>query len=251
MRTLDIGGDKNLPYFKIQEENPFLGWRGIRVTLDHPEVFLVQLRAMLRASEGLNNLRIMLPMISGTLEVQESLRLIHQAYAELIDEGLNIQLPPVGVMIEVPSAVYQAQVLASMVDFLSVGSNDLTQYLLAVDRNNTRVAPIYDALHPAILQALMQVVEGAHREGKQVSICGELAADPAAVILLVAMGFDALSVNAVSLLRVKWIIRCLTLKKARELLKDVLTMQHSSLIRLHLEQALEEHGLGGLIRAGK
>ena len=200
MRSLDIGGDKALSYFPIKEENPFLGWRGIRVTLDHPEIFLVQTRAMLKASEGLNNLRILLPMISGTQELEEALHLIHRAWGEVRDEGTDVPLPPVGVMIEIPAAVYQVRELARQVDFLSVGSNDLTQYLLAVDRNNPRVADLYDFLHPAVLQALRLVVAGAHAEGKPVSICGEMAGDPACAVLLMAMGFDGLSMNATNLL---------------------------------------------------
>ena len=207
MRSLDIGGDKALSYFPIKEDNPFLGWRGIRVTLDHPEIFLVQTRAMLKASEGLNNLRILLPMISGIQELEEALHLIHRAWGEVRDEGTDVPLPPVGVMIEIPAAVYQVRELARQVDFLSVGSNDLTQYLLAVDRNNPRVADLYDFLHPAVLQALRLVVAGAHAEGKPVSICGEMAGDPACAVLLMAMGFDGLSMNATNLPKVKWLLR--------------------------------------------
>src|SRR3989338_5766923 len=207
MRSLDIGGDKALSYFPIKEDNPFLGWRGIRVTLDHPEIFLVQTRAMLKASEGLDNLRILLPMISGIAELEEALHLIHRAWGEVRDEGTDVPLPPVGVMIEIPAAVYQVRELARQVDFLSVGSNDLTQYLLAVDRNNPRVADLYDFLHPAVLQALCKVVEGAHAEGKPVSICGEMAGDPACAVLLIAMGFDGLSMNATNLPKVKWLLR--------------------------------------------
>src|SRR5690606_3751973 len=142
MRTLDIGGDKSLPYFPIKEENPFLGWRGIRVTLDHPEIFLLQIRAMLKASVGLNNLRILLPMISGTRELEESLHLIHRAMGEVRAEGRAVQGPPVRGMIEVPAAVYLTRELARQVDFISVGSNALAQSLLAVDRNNPRVADL-------------------------------------------------------------------------------------------------------------
>jgi phosphotransferase system enzyme I (PtsP) len=247
MRTLDIGGDKALSYFPIKEDNPFLGWRGIRVTLDHPEIFLVQARAMLKASEGLNNLRILLPMISGTQELEEALHLLHRAWGEVRDEGTDVPLPPIGLMIEIPAAVYQTRELACQVDFLSVGSNDLTQYLLAVDRNNPRVADLYDFLHPAVLQALQKVVEDAHAEGKPVSICGEMAGDPAAAVLLLAMGFDSLSMNATNLPKVKWLLRQITQSKAKELLSQVMTMDNPHLIYSTLHLALRNLGLGRVI----
>ncbi|KTC86945.1 phosphoenolpyruvate--protein phosphotransferase [Legionella brunensis] len=251
MRTLDIGGDKILPYFPVEEDNPYLGWRGIRVTLDHPEVFLMQVRAMMRASEELNNLRIMLPMVTTLSEVEEAAFLLEQAFKELLEEGCLIEKPRLGVMIEVPAAVYLARELARRVDFISVGSNDLTQYLLAVDRNNARVAGLYDAFHPAMLRTLMKVVEGGHAAGVEVSICGEMASDPLAVILLLAMGFDTLSMNSTSLPRVKWVIRNISLANARKVLADVLELEHPAEIRVYLQKALEEEGLGGLIRAGK
>ncbi len=251
MRTLDIGGDKILPYFPIAEDNPYLGWRGIRVTLDHPDVFLVQVRAMMRASEELNNLRIMLPMVTNLSEVEEATYLIEQAFEELLEEGCSIEKPKIGVMIEVPAAAYLAREIAKRVDFISVGSNDLTQYLLAVDRNNARVAGLYDALHPAMLRVLLKVVEGGHAAGVEVSICGEMASDPLAVILLIAMGFDTLSMNSSSLPRVKWVIRNFAIANARKILAEVLEYEHPAEIRFHLQKALEEEGLGGLIRAGK
>lgn len=251
MRTLDIGGDKVLPYFPVEEENPFLGWRGVRVTLDHPEIFLQQVRAMLKANEEIGNLSIMLPMISSVNEVELSMRLIHQAHQELQDEGLKTKMPKVGLMVEVPAAVYQSHKLAKRVDFLSVGSNDLIQYLLAVDRNNPRVAHLYDGLHPSVLQALQTVVKSAHKAGKKVSICGELASDPVAVLLLCGMGFDALSMNARGLPRVKYVIRNFTLEDTRVFLKEVLKMDDPKDIRNHMELVLQEAGLGGLIRAGK
>ncbi|MCL9682975.1 phosphoenolpyruvate--protein phosphotransferase [Legionella maioricensis] len=251
MRTLDIGGDKILPYFPIAEDNPYLGWRGIRVTLDHPDVFLVQVRAMMRASEELNNLRIMLPMVTNLSEVEEATYLIEQAFEELLEEGCAIEKPKIGVMIEVPAAAYLAREIAKRVDFISVGSNDLTQYLLAVDRNNARVAGLYDALHPAMLRVLLKVVEGGHAAGVEVSICGEMASDPLAVILLIAMGFDTLSMNSSSLPRVKWVIRNFAIANARKILAEVLEYEHPAEIRFHLQKALEEEGLGGLIRAGK
>lgn len=243
MRTLDVGGDKELPYFPIKEENPFLGWRGIRITLDHPEIFLVQVRAMLKASAGLDNLRIMLPMISNVTEVEEALHHIHQAYYEVREEGFDVIMPPVGVMVEVPAAVYQARELAQRVDFLSVGSNDLTQYLLAVDRNNSNVADLYHAFHPAVLKALRSVVNHAHLENKTVSICGELAGDPAGAILLMAMGYDELSMSASNILRVKAAIRSITMKRAKELLEEVLQIDSTDVIQTCLNQALAEIGL--------
>lgn len=251
MRILDIGGDKPLPYFSVDEENPFLGWRGIRVLLEHPEIFLTQVKAMLRASEGLHNLRIMLPLITDIAEVTESLEMIEFAYQEIKQEKRNVVRPEIGIMVEVPSAVYQAKELASQVDFLSVGSNDLIQYLLAVDRNNTHVADLYSAYHPAVLKALRQVASGAHDEGRLVSICGEMASDPGAVILLLAMGFDSFSVSAPLLPRVKWVIRRFSRIKARKLLTETLQMGSAYEIKSHLDRALEEQGLGGLIRAGR
>ncbi|KIU47090.1 MULTISPECIES: phosphoenolpyruvate--protein phosphotransferase [Pseudomonas] len=250
MRSLDIGGDKALSYFPIKEDNPFLGWRGIRVTLDHPEIFLVQTRAMLKASEGLNNLRILLPMISGIHELEEALHLIHRAWGEVRDEGTDVPMPPVGVMIEIPAAVYQTRELARMVDFLSVGSNDLTQYLLAVDRNNPRVADLYDYLHPAVLQALQHVVTAAHAEGKPVSICGEMAGDPAAAVLLMAMGFDSLSMNATNLPKVKWMLRQISMSKSRELLEQAMGIDNPQVIHSSLQLALKNLGLSRMINPG-
>jgi phosphotransferase system enzyme I (PtsP) len=251
LRTLDIGGDKALSYFPIVEENPFLGWRGIRVTLDHPEIFLVQLRAMMRASAGLNNLYLLLPMVSHVAEVDEAQRLIKRLYREMVDAGEPIEMPKVGIMIEVPSAVYQIDALARRVDFLSVGTNDLTQYLLAVDRNNSRVASLYDALHPSVLGALIQIMEGARRQQKPVSVCGEMAGDPVAALLLLGMGVNSLSSSVANLLRVKWVIRNFTVTQAREVLEQVMQLEDAKSIRRYVDQVLEKAGLGGLVRAGK
>ncbi|SFM23105.1 PTSINtr with GAF domain, PtsP [Ectothiorhodospira mobilis] len=248
LRTLDVGGDKSLPYFPVSEDNPFLGWRGIRITLDHPEIFLTQLRAMLRASQGLTNLNILFPMISSLAELKGALQLLQRARDELLDEHYVIPVPRVGVMVEVPSAVYLAETLARRVDFLSVGTNDLVQYLLAVDRNNARVADLYNALHPAVLHALVQTAEGAHRAGKQISVCGEMAADPASVILLLGMEIDALSVNVAALARVKWVVRSFSRARARHLLEQCLTMEEPAAIRALLDNALVQAGLGGLVR---
>lgn len=241
MRTLDVGGDKSLPYFPIEEDNPFLGWRGIRVTLDHPEIFLVQVRAMMKANAGLNNLRIMLPMICSVSEVDDALSLIHRAHKELIEElGFDLELPAIGVMVEVPAAVYQARQLAKRVEFLSVGSNDLTQYILAVDRNNPRVADLYQAFHPAVLQALQKVVDDGHAEGRGVGICGEFAGNTSAAILLMAMGYDVLSVNATALPKVKSVIRSISMARAKELLEAVMAMEHANQIQEFMDSALNE-----------
>jgi len=251
MRTLDIGGDKALSYFPITEENPFLGWRGIRVTLDHPEIFLVQMRAMLKASEGLDNLRIMLPMVSNVNEVEEALHLIYREYHEVRSEGYDVSMPQVGVMIEVPAAVYQVRELAERVDFLSVGSNDLTQYLLAVDRNNPRVASLYHSFHPAVLQALYRIAKDAKDMHVQVSICGELAGNPIGAVLLVAMGYDALSMNASNLLKVKSVIRGINLSWAKELLESVLQLDSPYIVQSTLTLALKEAGFGRYLRPSK
>ena len=218
MRTLDVGGDKSLPYFPIIEDNPFLGWRGIRITLDHPEIFLVQVRAMLRANAEHNNLEIMLPMIASVSEVDEAKRLINQAYfelnSELSSQGLpTLKRPRVGIMIEVPSVIFMLNDLADKVDFFSVGSNDLTQYLLSVDRNNARVSNIYSSYHPAVLRALNTIAEQAHHHLVPLSLCGELASEPAGALLLLAMGYDKLSMNPHNILKIKWVIRHVELKR--------------------------------------
>lgn len=251
MRTLDVGGDKALPYFSTTEDNPFLGWRGIRFTLDHPEIFLTQLRAMLRANAGLNNLQVLFPMVSQVHEVDEALGLLRRAHKALQEEGHDCPMPPVGAMIEAPAAVYQVPALARRVDYFSLGTNDLTQYLLAVDRNNARVANLYDSLHPAVLSAVRDVVQSAHEHGKPVSICGEMAGDPAAVPLLVATDIDALSMSASDIPRIKWLVRTIGRERAQTLLARALVMEDSAAIRQMMNLALDQAGLGGLVRAGK
>jgi phosphotransferase system enzyme I (PtsP) len=160
-------------------------------------------------------------------------------------------MPRIGLMVETPAAVYQAYEMAKRVDFMSVGSNDLIQYLLAVDRNNPQVAATYTAYHPAVLRSLQQAVKSCHKAKKPITICGEMASDPIMVILLLAMGFNALSMSPRSLLRVKWVIRKFTLERAKSVLKQILKMDDPVEIRNHLEMVVEEHGLAGLIRAGK
>jgi len=250
MRTLDIGGDKALPYFPIEESNPFLGWRGIRVTLDHPEIFLTQVRAMLKANEGLDNLRILLPMVTAIDELRSARELILRCHSEVMSEGFSAALPPIGVMIEVPAAVYLAGPLAEEAGFLSVGSNDLTQYLLAVDRGNARVADLYQALHPAVLAALRDIIDAAHRHDKSVSICGELAGDPRAAPLLVAMGFDQLSMNAGSLSVIKRVLSAFSRDELSHLMATVRTLRSAQEVVSALDQALGDRGLDIFLRRG-
>jgi phosphotransferase system enzyme I (PtsP) len=255
MRTLDVGGDKSLPYFPIIEDNPFLGWRGIRITLDHPEIFLLQVRAMLRANVGLNNLEIMLPMISSIVEVDEATRLINQAYYELsIELGFTSKeefpRPRVGIMIEVPGIIYQLPELAKKVDFFSVGSNDLTQYLLAVDRNNARVSSLYNSYHPAVLRALNDIAKQSARSFVPLSLCGELASEPAGALLLLAMGYDKLSMNAHNIAKIKWVIRHVDFNEVRMMLTHVLTLSTSKQVHGYLNEQLDQFGLGGFVRAG-
>ena len=243
MRTLDIGGDKNLDYFPIEEDNPFLGWRGIRITLDHPEIFLTQVRAMLKASSGLNNLNIMLPMIVQLDEVQYAKQLIQQAYDELTADGWKLRLPPVGVMIEVPAAVYLVESFAKMVDFISVGTNDLIQYLLAVDRNNPRVADRYQPFHPAVLHALADIAQRGQKNNIPVYICGELAGDPLAAILLVAMGFSYLSMSVSNLPRVKSYLRQVSVERAKICLEKIMQEDNAQAIQQQIQTFAEEMGI--------
>jgi phosphotransferase system enzyme I (PtsP) len=255
MRTLDVGGDKQLPYFPIVEENPFLGWRGIRLTLDHPELFLVQLKAMLRASEGLDNLAIMLPMISSIGEIRAARRLLDQAWTEVCEEvaarGNTLCYPALGVMIEVPSALYILPEMAPLIDFWSVGSNDLTQYLLAVDRNNARVASIYDAFHPAVIRALQLLVDSARRYGKPVSVCGELAGDPIGVLVLLAMGYRRFSMNTRNIPRIKYVLRHVALCELTPLLAEGLRMDARHGLRGLFARYLEERGMSGFLRSSQ
>ncbi|WP_034457548.1 phosphoenolpyruvate--protein phosphotransferase [Buttiauxella noackiae] len=252
LRTLDVGADKQLPYMPISEENPCLGWRGIRITLDQPEIFLVQVRAMLRANAATGNLSILLPMITSIDEIDEARRLIDRAGRE-VEEVLGYELPKprIGVMVEVPSMVFMMGHLASRVDFISVGTNDLTQYLLAVDRNNTRVASLYDSLHPAMIRALSHIAKEAERNGIDLCLCGEMAGDPMCVALLVGMGYRHLSMNGRSVARVKYLLRHISLEETQQLAQRSLEAQLSTEVRHQVASFMERRGMGGLIRGGR
>ena len=247
MRTLDIGGDKSLPYFSIDEENPFLGWRGIRVTLDHPEIFLTQIRAMLKADSGLGNLRILLPMITTLEELRASKILVQRVVLELASEGYEVLAPQVGVMIEVPSAVYIAPELAKEADFLSVGSNDLTQYLLAVDRTNSRVADMFDGFHPAILRALEITSKAGTNAKIPVALCGEMAGDPLAAVLLVGLGFKELSMSSAALAQVKRALGAFSSKECQSLAQQALAMESGVEVLHIVAQAFIDKDLNLLV----
>lgn len=248
MRTLDVGGDKPLSYFPINEENPFLGWRGIRLSLDHPELFLVQLRAMIQAGGDSNQLHILLPMVSNLDEIDQAITYLEQAFFELkSDSGKTFSRPKIGIMIEVPALLYQLAEVAKRVDFVSVGSNDLTQYMLAVDRNNPRVSSLYDCYHPGILRALKRARFDCWQYHLPVSVCGELAGEPIGVILLVAMGYDQLSMNQGSLARINYLLRRVSHSDLSELLEMALTLSSGQEVRDLVREYFESRELGAIL----
>ncbi len=209
MRVLDIGADKPLPYFPIREENPALGWRGIRFCLDNASLLVTQLRAMLRASAAGGDLKIMLPMVSTIAELRDFHRLLNDTISQLEREGIQAPRPQIGIMVEVPAAISQLEKWKDYIEFISIGSNDLSQYLTAVDRNNPRLASRYDYLHPAVMAEIARVVEVAKRLKLPLSVCGEMSSDPDAVVLLVGMGIRRLSMSAAQLPKIKWLIRAM------------------------------------------
>ncbi|MFT4863323.1 MAG: phosphoenolpyruvate-protein phosphotransferase [Pseudohongiellaceae bacterium] len=248
MRTLDIGGDKQLPYLPILgEENPALGWRGIRFSLDNVQLQMTQVRAMIRASGSGSNLSILLPMVSSSDELDIFTSLLDDACQQLIDEGLTIQRPRLGIMVEVPAAITQLHFWADKIDFISIGSNDLSQYLLALDRNNKRVAARYDHIHPAVLSEINRVVGIAKQYKLPLSLCGEMASDPEAVLILLGMGIRTLSMSANKLPRIKWLIRSLTMEQAKAVAAQALTLDKVSDIRSLTHAKLSELGLTELL----
>jgi phosphotransferase system enzyme I (PtsP) len=248
-RTLDIGGDKPLSYFPIEEANPFLGWRGIRVSLDHPEIFLTQVRALLQANVPLRNLQLLLPMISDHQEILQAKKLILQALGEIRqDYDAHAQLPPLGSMIEVPSAIYDLPAILPEVDFISIGSNDLTQYLLAVDRNNEKVANLYDSLHPSVLKAIAEIVKTAQAAKVPVSVCGELASDPIGALFLLGLGVNSLSMNIVALPKIKWLLRHYHYHELQNLAAQTLTCYRRRQIQEVYLPSLQAKNLQNIIQ---
>jgi phosphotransferase system enzyme I (PtsI) len=240
-RTLDVGGDKFLSSIPISKElNPFLGLRAIRLCLEYPDMFRQQLRAILRAS-GFGSARILFPLVSGRREVRAAKRIVEEVKQELATQKMafdtNIQI---GIMIEIPSAAVIADLLAREVDFFSIGTNDLIQYTLAVDRVNEKVAYLYDPLHPAILRLIQYIVEAAHRHGIWVSVCGEMAGEPAIAAILMGLGIDELSMGAVAIPEVKKTIRGIRLADARELINEIMTQSSMQDLRELVNQRVRE-----------
>ena len=228
IRTMDIGGDKELPYLNLPKEmNPFLGYRAIRISLENKEMFKTQLRAILRASQY-GQIKIMYPMISSINEIRKANTILEECKKELDAEGkiydANIK---VGIMIETPSTAIIAYKFAKEVDFFSIGTNDLTQYFLAVDRGNEMVSALYDSFNPAVLEAIQKVIDAAHDAGINVSMCGEFAGDRKATKLLLGMGLDSFSMSASSMLPVKKIVRSTNYVDAQKY-RDIILQQNTS-----------------------
>lgn len=244
IRTLDLGADKYPRYLHVpHEENPFLGWRSIRISLELPEIFKVQLRAILRAS-AFGPVRIMFPMISSLEEILQVKELLAEAEDELRGSGQAFDPNvPVGMMMEVPAAVYLAPSLAQEVDFFSIGTNDLIQYVLAVDRNNRKVGPLYQPLHPAVIQCVASAVNAAKHAGKRVSICGEMAADPMCALLLVGLGLDDLSMGPFFIPIIKRLIRAASFETAQSLAEEALRLPTVKQIKSCVFEVMRDLGM--------
>ncbi|RLB67750.1 MAG: phosphoenolpyruvate--protein phosphotransferase [Deltaproteobacteria bacterium] len=245
IRTLDIGGDKALPYFSLpKEDNPFMGWRSVRVSLDNRDIFRTQIEAILMA--GCHGpVKLLFPMISSLDEIRACLDVVEEARKNLQKEGVNYSdKVPVGVMIEVPAAVRLVPKLANEVDFFALGTNDLVQYLLAADRNNPLVSKYYDPLHPAVLQVLYEVTDAAISKGKGVSLCGEMATDPATLLLLIGMGLREFSMPAPFIPRIKAFLKGVSMEMACRHYTEIHRMDSSTQIRGYLDKVLSEIEMG-------
>ncbi|MDX2421189.1 MAG: phosphoenolpyruvate--protein phosphotransferase [Amphritea sp.] len=238
-RTLDIGADKPLSYMPVvKEDNPALGWRGIRYTLDNLPLLITQLRAILTAAAGNPQVHLMLPMIASTEQLDQCLAVLHEVHQQLVDEGVPVCLPKIGIMVEVPSCIALLPFWRKKLDFISIGTNDLSQYLLALDRNSPLVGKWYDPLHPSVLHELMRIATTSKQLSLPVSVCGEMASDPVAVLLLLGMGIQQLSMSAAKIPLIKWIIREVTQAETEALLELVLQQDNAAAIRQLGEQFL-------------
>ncbi len=248
IRTLDIGSDKGLPYLPIKEINPAFGWRGVRVTIDQPQILMTQLKAMLIAHQQYGNLEIMVPMISRPDEVQFLKKSLHQAAYELSEQlNQDIKVPRFGVMLEVPAVTYFLEDFIEDVDFLSIGSNDLIQYLLAVDRSNPKVSRFYEPFHPAVVRCLSYFLKTADKHQKHISVCGELAGDPMGALLLLSLGYTNLSMNFSDIARIKYIIRHVSLDELLKIGQEAVKLGDCDKIRALYEKVVTQSGLGRVI----
>ena len=236
IRTLDIGGDKNLKYMKLpKEDNPFLGYRAIRIFLDNISLFKVQLRAILRAS-AYGNLAIMIPMISSIEELRESKKVIQEVKDELRTKQIpfneNIEI---GIMIEIPSAALMAEELAKECDFFSIGTNDLIQYTVAVERGNEKVSSLYTHFHPAVIRLIKSTIDGAHKNNILCGMCGEAAGDPMFIPLLIGLGLDEFSMNANKILQARKLIRELNFQDCKQIAQEILKLNYTEEIKRKLK----------------
>jgi phosphotransferase system enzyme I (PtsI) len=241
IRTLDIGGDKFLSQFKIPHEmQPFLGWRAIRFCLARPDIFKLQLRAILRASVH-GNLKLMYPMISGVEELRQANHLLNEAKEELRQNGLKFNDKiEVGVMVEVPSAAMTADILAKEADFFSIGTNDLIQYSLAVDRSNEKVAYLYDPAHPAILRLVKSIIDAAHQSKIKVAMCGEMAGEPSLALILLGLGLDEFSLPPQVIPELKYVIRAVSFKAAQALAAQAMQLATGKEVEEFSQNSLDQ-----------
>ncbi len=239
IRTVDVGGDKPIPYLQLEKEpNPFLGWRGIRLCLDQPHILKTQFRAILRAGAG-HNVKVMLPMVADVNEVRAARELFQEAQEELRAEGVPFdEQMELGIMVEIPAAALMAEKFAPLVDFFSIGTNDLSQYTMAADRTNTRVAHLADGLHPAVLRLIRQAADAAHAAGIWIGVCGEIAGDPLAAPILVGLGIDELSMNPPAIPRVKEVLLTVTYEESRALAQAALTQETAQDVRRLVRERL-------------
>ncbi|MGP1430455.1 MAG: phosphoenolpyruvate--protein phosphotransferase [Fusobacterium sp.] len=243
IRTMDIGGDKSLPYMELpQEDNPFLGWRAIRVCLDRQEILKTQFRALLRASKY-GQIKVMLPMIMDIEEVRKARAIFENCKKELREEGIEFdEKIMLGIMVETPAVAFRAKYFAKECDFFSIGTNDLTQYTLAVDRGNEKISNLYDTYNPAVLQAIKMLIDGAHEGGIKISMCGEFAGDENAVAILFGMGLDAFSMSGISIPRVKRILMKLDKKECEDLVERILLLSTAKEIKNKVQEFMKNIG---------
>lgn len=238
IRTLDAGGDKEIPYLNIpKEDNPFLGYRAIRIGLTEEQLLITQLKALIRSSIC-GNLYIMFPMISSLWEIRRAKTLIQKAASQLDDKGMRYGKFKVGIMIEIPSAAIMAEELAKEVDFFSIGTNDLTQYTLAVDRGNSKVSQWYDHLHPAVLKLIAMTSKAAKTQKIELGICGEMAGDPFALPFLLGLGFDELSMSPPAIPKIKRLVRKFQAERAKQVAQKALSMKDADEVRQYLNEVM-------------